>query len=92
LSILIAADWGLCPSDDSPRARKHDLRAQPSFMERRIAGLIGIASHWSPNFLHPGSRRLNNGMSICAVGVAASTALIPPLPHTVFVGLCHFLF
>jgi uncharacterized membrane protein len=48
-------------------------------MERRITGLIGIASHWS-------------GMSICAVGVAASTALIPPLPHTVFVGLRHFFY
>ena len=26
--------------DDSPRARKHDLRAQPIFMERRLPGRI----------------------------------------------------
>ena len=26
--------------DDTPGARKHDLRAQPIFMERRVTGVI----------------------------------------------------
>jgi len=69
---------------------------QDTFRERRFTEVVcwpRIAPDVHPRtWLHPGSRRLNNWMSICAVGVAASTALIPPLPHTVFVGLCHFLF
>ena len=28
--------------DDTPGARKHDLRAQPIFMERRVTGVIGV--------------------------------------------------
>jgi hypothetical protein len=84
-SELPREDFGLT----SPPSR------QDTFRERRFTEVVcwpQIAPDVHPRtWLHPGSRRVNNGMSIRAVGVAASTALIPPLPHTVFVGLDDFL-